>query len=64
MNNLNPRLLPERDAARYLGVGESTLRRVRYGGTGPQHVRIGSGRGRVLYDIVELDRFVDAHLQK
>lgn len=46
-----PRLMSEGMAARYVGIGTSTLREV-----GPQPKRIGR---RVLYDIRDLDRWAD-----
>jgi len=46
-----PRLMSETMAARYVGIGTSTLREV-----GPEPKRIGR---RVLYDIRDLDRWAD-----
>ena len=47
-----PRLMPEADAAAYLGVGETMLRE-----HGPTPKK---WRGRTLWDRKDLDRFADA----
>ena len=47
-----PRLMPDRLAARYLGIGTTSLRE-----HGPQPKRLG---GRVLWDRKDLDRWADA----
>lgn len=41
------------DAAKYLGIGKSTLERKRIDGTGPQYRRLGSKI--VTYAVVDLD---------
>lgn len=41
------------DAARYLGVGQSTLERMRIAGTGPQFRRLGTKI--VSYAVADLD---------
>lgn len=47
-----PRLMSERDAARYLSIGTTTLR-----SQGPTPKRLGR---RVLYDLRDLDRWADS----
>ena len=49
---LLPALLGEFDAARYLGIGKTTLRRL-----GIRRRRLG---GRLLYDRRDLDAFADS----
>lgn len=47
-------------AARYLGIGESTLRSRRREGTGPDFYRIGR---RVFYQLADLDRWIETQKQ-
>lgn len=47
-----PRLMGEAEAARYLSIGTTTLRK-----HGPQAKRLGR---RILYDVRDLDRWADA----
>ncbi len=51
-------VLHENQAAQYLGVSVSTLRRVRHAGKGPSFVRIGR---TVLYRKHHLDTFINQH---
>jgi len=59
------RTLRTTDAAGYLGVSASLLRKMRMRGScdpsdpGPDYVRVGPSL--VLYEIVELDRWIEAH---
>jgi len=61
-SNTVPMLLDERDAAKYLGVSVSYLRKGRCQGTlrhetpPPPHVKIG---GRVYYRISDLDKWIE-----
>jgi predicted DNA-binding transcriptional regulator AlpA len=50
-------LLNEGQAARLLGLQVATLRRWRWAGRGPAHLKIGSS---VRYDPAELDAFLAA----
>ncbi|MEB4613274.1 helix-turn-helix domain-containing protein [Leucobacter sp. M11] len=47
------------DAARYLGVGYSTLKKWRSEGTGPRYAKIG---GCILYRPRDLEAFLEAQL--
>jgi hypothetical protein len=59
------RALRTTDAARYLGLSASLLRKWRLrgpadpGNKGPDYIRIGPSL--VLYEIGELDRWIDSH---
>jgi excisionase family DNA binding protein len=52
--------LTEAQAARYLNVSLSTMRRWRREGQGPRHFRVGD---ILRYHISDLDRFVGGHLR-
>ena len=45
-------------AAEYLGLGKSTLDKLRIAGGGPPFIKIGS---RVLYDVDDLDAWLVQH---
>jgi hypothetical protein len=49
--DIEPRCLSREQAARYLGIGRTLLRRI-----GPPPVRLGR---RLVYDRVDLDRWLD-----
>jgi hypothetical protein len=59
------RALRTTDAARYLGLSASLLRKWRLrcpddpGDKGPAYIRIGPSL--VLYEIIELDRWIESH---
>jgi len=56
--------LPANGADTYIGVSISTLKRWREQGIGPRYLKIGEGRNsKVLYPIVELDKFLSSKLQ-
>lgn len=57
-SHLNPILLSERQAAAYLSVSVSTLRRWRRGGIGPAYFICGD---IIRYRKEVLDAFVEAH---
>jgi len=68
MANSTPTLtktLPPKDASIYTGLSTSTLQRLRKNGIGPQYIKLtGTGKNtKVLYPIVELDRFLASNLQ-
>jgi predicted DNA-binding transcriptional regulator AlpA len=50
-------LLREKQAARFLAIEVSTLRRWRWAGTGPQFIKIGAA---VRYDPADLRAFIRA----
>ena len=52
------RYLDTGTAAAYVGLGPSTLNRMRVGGGGPRYAKRGR---RVLYDVRGLDDWVAAH---
>lgn len=51
------RWLNTRRAAEYTGIPGNTLRWMRYVGVGPNFCK---PRGRVLYDVADLDAFMDS----
>jgi excisionase family DNA binding protein len=64
---MNPSVLPKRakirtrEAARYTGLAESTLEKLRVSGEGCPFIRIGRA---VLYDPDDLDKWLAAHRRK
>ena len=46
------------EAAKYLGLAESTLAKLRMGRDGPAHHKLGRA---VVYDLDDLDAWLDAH---
>ena len=56
-NTTIPALLDEREAARRLGLQETTLRRWRWAGHPPKFLKIGSA---VRYDPAEIEAFIKA----
>ncbi|MGA8760158.1 MAG: helix-turn-helix domain-containing protein [Stellaceae bacterium] len=50
------------DAAEYLGMGKSTLEKLRLTGDGPRYSKI--GRRIVIYDEVDLDAWVAARQRR
>jgi hypothetical protein len=57
-NQLQPRVLRTRDAARYLGLASSTLEKMRLLGNGPRFIRLGFRA--IGYEVGDLDTFIDA----
>ena len=53
------RWLRTRPAARYLGVGFSTLNKLRLTGGGPKYAKLGAV---VVYNIADLDRWVEERM--
>ena len=51
------RCVNTKDAAIYSGSTESTLEKKRLAGTGPRYIKLGR---RVLYDLRDLDEWLDA----
>jgi excisionase family DNA binding protein len=53
------RLLTTSEAAKYLGLSEESLERYRYNGSPSiPFLRVGAGRGRILYRIEDLDAYL------
>jgi len=52
--------ISEREAARYLGLSEPTLRRHRREGTGPRYVRLSANR--LGYRPADLDAWLESRL--
>lgn len=52
-----PARLKVPEAANYLGVGISTLDKMRMEGRGPRYLKIG---GRVFYRLTDLDAYIEA----
>ena len=50
------RLLPVAEAATYVSLSASTLNRLRVSGGGPRYAKLA---GKVLYDVRDLDRWVE-----
>ncbi|WP_223496758.1 helix-turn-helix transcriptional regulator [Stenotrophomonas indicatrix] len=57
MNNLPPARLRVEEAAKYLGMGVSTLDKMRVQGRGPRYLKVGN---RVFYRESDLAAFLDA----
>jgi len=55
-----PAAISEREAARYLGLSEPTLRRHRRDATGPRYVRLSAGR--LGYRLKDLDAWLESRL--
>ena len=51
--------LTTKQAAEFLHVKENTLRKWVMKGTGPAYSRIGSGRGRILYRLPVLVKYLE-----
>lgn len=56
---IEPVTLTTDDAARYLGVAATTIRRWRQLGTGPQYLRLPGKMGKVLYRVRDLNSWLD-----
>ena len=56
-NAARPARLKVPEAANYLGVGISTLDKMRMEGRGPRYLKIG---GRVFYRLTDLDAYIEA----
>ena len=56
-NRAHRRWLRSRPAAKHLGLGESTLAKLRCYGGGPPFAKLGN---TVIYDIADLDAFAEA----
>jgi excisionase family DNA binding protein len=52
--------LTVREAATYVRLAKSTLDHMRAAGGGPRYIKAGR---KVLYDTVDLDRWLEAHKQ-
>jgi len=52
--------VPAREAAARIGVQPHTLATWRMRGCGPRYTRLGGPRGRVLYPVDELERWLAA----
>jgi predicted DNA-binding transcriptional regulator AlpA len=59
---MQPRIFRTRDAARYLGLAESTLEKWRVFGGGPRWVRL--GRRAVGYPLSDLDDFTSRNYRR
>ena len=56
---MQPELLNTQHAADVLGVRPQTLRLWRSRGTGPTYIRLHGTRGMVLYDVADLQAWLD-----
>lgn len=61
----NKATLSPKEASKYVGLSYSTLQRLRHSGIGPRYIKLnGAGKNtKVLYPIVELDKFIQNNLQ-
>ena len=50
--------LPTPHAAEYLGLGKSTLDKLRITGGGPAYFKVGA---RIVYDVADLDAWLASH---
>ena len=57
LQSLHRRFLNTQQAAEYTGIPANTLRWMRYVDVGPKFYK---PRGRALYDVAELDAFMDS----
>jgi predicted DNA-binding transcriptional regulator AlpA len=57
-----PKRLRTPAAADFIGISESWLEKLRRAGAGPRCIRLGPRA--VLYDIRDLDRWIDQHREK
>lgn len=56
-------LIPERDAAKILGVSIAFLQKARWQGTGPTYIKIGGKAGRaVRYRMSDLVAYIEANV--
>ena len=55
------RMLRTRDAARYVGLAESTMEKLRLTGGGSRFVRLGK---TVVYDPADLDAWLEANKRR
>jgi excisionase family DNA binding protein len=58
---MTKRLLTVGEAATYLSLSASSLNRWRVSGGGPRYVKLG---GKVLYDVRDLDQWIEAHKRR
>ena len=56
---MEPHLINSAEAAKLLGLQPQTIRLWRSKGLGPRYVRLHGSRGRVLYDLADLNRWLD-----
>ena len=61
-SGLTPRLVHERDAAKFLNVSVAWLQRQRWLGTGPIWIRVGGPQGRaVRYRYADLQAWIESN---
>lgn len=56
-------LYTEREAANLLALSVRTLQGLRVRGGGPRFARIGRARGRIRYDLADLNAYIDERLR-
>jgi hypothetical protein len=55
------RKLSTKEAAAHLGIGESSLEKLRISGCGPSYIKLGDSRtSRVIYDLRDLESWTEA----
>jgi hypothetical protein len=57
IDRIKRQMVDTTDAAQIIGVAKRTMEDWRYRGGGPPYYQYGGSRGKVLYDILELDFF-------
>lgn len=60
MSQIQPILVDTKEAARLLGLKESTLRAWRSKGKGPKFVHVSTERSTVLYPMKELNKWAES----
>jgi hypothetical protein len=60
MTQTNRNYLTTADAAKYVGYTPNTLAQYRCRRIGPSYLKV---RGRVLYAVEELDRWIESHVK-
>ncbi|MGB5183599.1 MAG: helix-turn-helix domain-containing protein [Xanthobacteraceae bacterium] len=58
---MTKRLLTVAEAATYLSLSASTLNKLRVKGGGPRYTKFG---GKILYDVRDLDQWIEAHKRR
>jgi hypothetical protein len=57
-----PAALPSIPAGAYIGVTRKTLSNWRSLGVGPAYARLGKSGARIVYRVVDLDRYIEEHM--
>lgn len=63
-DGIEPYLLNSKDSAKFLGISEGYLRRLRCSGLGPKYVKLskGSSKSGIRYRVKDLVKYADSML--